>query len=74
MKIKPVIFIASNGSQIIDFHFDAEIRRDNENYLIERLEKEKKYNNKRENNNILKKVRKLYVKVYRLFKHCQIWQ
>lgn len=77
MKIKPVVFIAENGSQIVDFRFNAELRRDDENYLIERLEKERKYN-KRENKNvinILKKVRRLlYARVYRFFKHCQIWQ
>lgn len=78
MKTKPIIFTASNGSQIIDFRFNAEIRKDDESYLIERIEKEKKYNNKRENNNninILKKLRRLlYARVYRFFKHCRIWQ
>lgn len=76
MKIKPVVFIAENGSQIVDFRFDAELRRDDENYFIERLEKERKYN-KRENKNvinILKKVRRLYVKTSRFFEHCRIWQ
>lgn len=68
-------FTASNGSQIVDFRFDAELRRDDENYLIERLEKERKHTNKRENKNIInKKVRKLYAKISRFFKHCRIWQ
>lgn len=76
MKTKPIVFTASNGSQIIDFRFDADIRRDDEDYLIERIKREIKYN-KRENKNvinILKKVRRLYVEIHRFFKHCRIWQ
>ena len=42
---RAIMFTASNGSQIVDFRPDADIRREEEIYMFQRREREKYYNN-----------------------------
>lgn len=40
---RAIMFTASNGSQIVDFRPDADIRREEEIYMSERREREEYY-------------------------------
>ena len=40
---KAIIFTASNGSQIVDFRPEADIRREEEIYMLQRREREEYY-------------------------------
>lgn len=62
--MKAIIFTASNGSQIVDFRPDADIRREEEIYLFQREQKEEYYRKLEEADSIKGRIKSFLRRIF----------
>lgn len=62
--MKAIIFTASNGSQIVDFRPDADIRREEEIYLFQREQREEYYRKLEEADSIKGRIKSFLRRIF----------
>lgn len=61
---RAIMFTASNGSQIVDFRPDADIRREEEIYMFQRREREKYYKKLEEADSIKGRIKSFVRRIF----------
>ena len=61
---RAIMFTASNGSQIIDFRPDADIRREEEIYMFQRREREEYYKKIEEADSIKGRIKSFVRRIF----------
>ena len=62
--MQAIIFTASNGSQIVDFLPDTDIKREDEIYMFQRREREKYYKKLEEADSIKGRIKSFVRRIF----------